>query len=167
MNYVPLFSVPLFSYWVSFPEEVCSVQRGDPMKVPLSLPSLLLIVSLLGCAGMITDVASLRNQGYQPISLGYATATGERREPGIELWWKETQDPQSRAHFCLVPQSQFAGAGYQWAMAVEIDGKETWIYESGSFGPQPTRRMGIDCTVTVPLPEGQLTFRVTQFQFWH
>ena len=129
------------------------------MKVPLSLPSLLLTFSLLGCAGMITDVASLQNQGYQLLVLGYM--------PGSGLWGKETRDPQRRAHYCLVPPSDLTSGGYQWAMALDIDGVETWTYESGSFGPQPTRRMGIDCTTTGPLPEGRLTARVTRLQYWH
>ncbi len=128
------------------------------MKGPLSLPSHLIAFSLLGCAGLITDVDSLRNQGYQLLVRAHM--------PGSGLWGKETRDPERRAHYCLVPPSDLTAAGYQWAMAVDIDGVETWTYESGSFGPDPARRTGIDCTTTGPLPEGRLTARVTRLQYW-
>ncbi len=129
------------------------------MKVPLSVASLLVGFLLVGCAGVVTNVASLQDQGYQPLVL-------ISNMPGGGLWWKETRDPQRRAHFCLVPAWDMTNRGYQWAMALDIDGKETWTYESGSFGPQPTLRMGIDCTTTGPLPEGHLTVRLTRVQYW-
>lgn len=133
----------------------------------VALLLLMTVVSLSGCAGVVPDVATLREQGYQAVRLRWTTAAGEERDSGIELWWKESKDPERKAYFCLVPPPGYSGYGYQWAMVVFIDAKETWTYESGSFTDHSKAREGISCTVSAPLPEGRLTFRVTKFQFWH
>ena len=124
----------------------------------------IVLIFLGGCAGVAMSVETLREQGYQRIRTMFVTATGELRESDLhELWVKESRDEGRRAHYCLVPKT---AAGYNWRITVYVDDKETWEYESGPLSGRPSVRMGIDCTVSPPLPEGRLS-TFTNFAYWH
>ncbi len=111
------------------------------------------------------DVDALKAQGYRPPHVTHVTATGERREAtNYELWWKESRDQDRRAYLCVVPKRE--GAGYNWRMALYLDAKETWAFESGAMYGKPSGlRLGIDCTVSPALGEGRLRWRVW-YSYW-
>jgi len=125
------------------------------------------LVILAGCAGLVTDVASLQAQGYKKSPMTFVTATGEQREmTNCDLWVKVTRPEGASAHeagqivhACLVPKT--SGAGFDWRLTVYVDDKDTWSYESGR-GPF---RQWIDCTTSRPLPEGRLSWRVW-YTYW-
>ncbi|MCI0371805.1 MAG: hypothetical protein L0214_10600 [candidate division NC10 bacterium] len=123
-------------------------------------PLALALIVLVGCAGTVMTVETLRTEGYE--SLTFITPSGQRQEPDrYEVWVKESREAERTVRACLVPKIE--GAGYHWRLIVLAGGKETWSYESGPLqrekGPTMMRR-GIDCTASEPLPEGRLSFQI-------
>ena len=127
--------------------------------------SLLVMVFLVGCAGMATDVDSLRAKGYDPIKGYFITATGERREQSMaEMWVRENRGSGRTVSLCMVPKVMVGG--YNWRVVVYVDNKETWSYQSGALSGNPSMRHATDCTESAPLPEGRLDYQ-TWYSYWN
>jgi hypothetical protein len=119
-------------------------------------PLALFLVLLGGCAGVSTGIESLKERGYQRISLGTRTQSGEWQEnPYYELWVKESREVDRKVHACLVPRKE----QYQWGLTLYVNNKETWSRESA------IRITGTDCVVSGSLPEGTLRYGVS-FTYW-
>jgi hypothetical protein len=132
---------------------------------------LLFVLMIAGCTTTKYPLASsmehLQTGGYTPQRAISTTATGERREnPNYTIWWKEF-DPKTRIrHYCFAPGPSIVGAGYNWKIAVFVDDRQAWEYQSGPMEGKPTRQTGISCAETSPLPEGRVSWRVW-YTYWH
>ena len=120
----------------------------------------LALILLGGCAGVAVNVETLQGQGYQRFPVVRPTPGGGwHEEPKYELWVQESRADKRTVRLCLVPK--ISGAGYHWAVTVNVENRPAWGYESGQFAGLPFIRQRIDCTVSGPLPEGPLSYGVS------
>lgn len=132
----------------------------------------LALVMIAGCAApavysLPSTMEQLKAGGYTGGRATTTTAAGEQRENlNYEIWSKEF-DPKTRIrHYCFVPGPSIVGGGYNWKIAVFVDDRQVWEYQSGPLEGKPTRRTGISCAETTPLPEGRVNWRVG-YTYWH
>ncbi len=128
------------------------------------------LVILAGCASLTmyplpSTVERLQTDGYTRTVMYSTTATGERREnTNYQIWWKEFRQQGRICHFCFVPGPRLASA-YNWKIAVSVDDRQVWEWQSGGFQGKPATQTGISCTETPPLPEGRVNWLVS-YVYW-
>jgi hypothetical protein len=125
----------------------------------------LALVMISGCTPAVyslpSTMAQLQAGGYKGGRTIGTTATGEQREnPNYEIWWKEFRQQTRIHHYCFVPGPSMASYGYNWKIAVFVDDRQAWEYQSGPLAGEATGRTGISCAETSPLPEGRVNWRV-------
>lgn len=138
----------------------------------IMVPLVLALVLISGCAtpavySLPSTMDQLKTGGYTGGRAITTTVSGERREnPNYEIWWKEF-DPKTRIrHYCFMPGPSIVGGGYNWKIAVFVDDRQAWEYQSGPLQGKPNVQTGISCAETSPLPEGRVNWRVW-YTYWH
>ena len=134
----------------------------------LLLLALVVIAGCVACAkySLPSTMDQLQAGGYTQSRTVGTTATGERRESQhYEIWWKEFRGQGRIRHFCFVPGARIKAGGYQWKIAVSVDDRQVWEWQSGPFQGNPAPQWGITCTETPPLPEGRVSWRVSSV-YW-
>ena len=128
----------------------------------------LVLVGMAGCAvhRLPSTMDQLQAGGYTQNRTISTTATGERRESQhFEIWWKEFREQGRIRHFCFVPGPRIVGGGYNWKIAVSVDDRQVWEWQSGALQGKPNMQSGISCAETPQLPEGRVNYQVW-YTYW-
>src|SRR3990172_5040393 len=98
---------------------------------------LLALIAIAGCVApavyrLPSTMEQLQAGGYTRSRTIGTTAIGEQREStNYEIWWKEFRQQGRIRHFCFVPDPRIAGGGYNWKIAVFVNDRQEWEYQSG------------------------------------
>lgn len=132
---------------------------------------LLALITIADCAAPTVNrlpytMEQLQAGGYTRSRTIGTTAIGEQREAtNYEIWWKEFRQQGRIRHFCFVPASRITAAGYNWKIAIFVNDRQEWEYQSGPLEGRPPTQTGISCAESAPLPEGRLTWLIW-YTYW-